>query len=390
MRLEVTLMRKRTLRWCVAVTLLVSAGACSREEPQVSTTAAQPAPAPDDASITMAVQSKYYGAEEVRGRDLTVSTRDGVVTVSGAVDSDAAKQRALALAREVTGVTRVEDRLRVEASAANTTGGPMAADRATATDGRTIAPGWITTRIQAQYFIDPELKPWNVEVTTNDEGVVTLEGEVEANEDKIQAVRIARETEGVSRVEDRLRVKGATTAAGTGANTGAVERPDAWLTAKIQSKYFLDDEVKGHEINVETNDGAVTLSGTVGSELQRRQALALARNTEGVRNVIDRLQVDAAASRAGDGQTNPLPPVPELKRPDEWITMKVQAQYFLDQTIKGRQIEVNTRGGVVTLTGSVTSALEKQQAEQIARETDGVRRVVNQLTVGAAGQAAIH
>jgi len=378
-------MRKGLSRWCV-VTLLVSAGACRSEEPQVSTTASQPAPAPDDASITMAVQARYYGAEKVRGHDLTVSTRDGVVTVGGAVDTEAAKQRALALAREVAGVTRVEDQVRVETTTANATGGPMSADKATATDGRTIAPAWITTRIQAQYFIDPELKPWNLEVTTNDEGVVTLEGEVEANEDKVQAVRIARETEGVSRVEDRLRVKGTTTAAGTSAGTAAVERPDAWLTAKIQSKYFLDDDVKGHEINVETNDGVVTLGGTVRTELQRRQALALARNTEGVRSVLDRLKVDAAAARPGEGQTKPLPPVPDLKRPDEWITMKVQAQYFLDQTIKGRQIEVNTRGGVVTLTGTVTSAQEMQQAEQIARETDGVRRVVNQLTVGAAGQ----
>ena len=65
--------------------------------------------------------------------------------------------------------------------------------------------------------------------------------------------------------------------------------------------------------------------------------------------------------------------------------MKIQSKYFLDADVKGRQIDVDTNDGVVTLKGTVDTAEQKQQAEQIARGTEGVKRVVNQLVVGTSG-----
>ncbi len=69
--------------------------------------------------------------------------------------------------------------------------------------------------------------------------------------------------------------------------------------------------------------------------------------------------------------------------PDAAITMKVQAAYAGDDVIKGRNIDVDTDNGVVTLKGSVDSQRERDAAEQIARQTDGVKRVVNSLVVAA-------
>ncbi|HSL22356.1 MAG TPA: BON domain-containing protein [Vicinamibacterales bacterium] len=66
---------------------------------------------------------------------------------------------------------------------------------------------------------------------------------------------------------------------------------DASLTAKIKSKMALDDTVKALQINVTTNDGTVTLSGDVNSEQEHQRALALARETKGVRHVTDQLRV---------------------------------------------------------------------------------------------------
>lgn len=386
-------MTNRTFNWILAATVVAGAGACTREEPQTAATATpaatQPTTERDDSWISTAVQAKYYGSSDVRGNNVTVVSRDGVVTLRGAVESENAKARAVALAREVEGVKNVQDELRVQtAAAAATTTGPNATDQPTGTAGRTddeTQPGWITTKIQAQYFMNAEVKPWNVDVTTSNEGVVTLEGEVETADDKTEAVRIARATDGVSRVEDRLRVKGQPDSAETATATTNMDRPDIWLTAKVQSKYFLDDEVKGHEINVDTNNAVVTLNGTVENEAQRRQAIALARSTEGVKDVVDRLKVTPAegtvSGEAADRTNRNLKPVGELQRPDEWITMKVQSKYFLDRDVKGNQVNVDTSKGVVTLKGTVGSDAQKQQAETIARETEGVTRVVNQLTV---------
>jgi osmotically-inducible protein OsmY len=335
------------------------------------------------------VQAKYYQDGLVRGRNVSVFTEGTVVTLKGTVESEAAKQRAVALARNVPGVTGVNDQLRVEAKpGTRTAADPAAGDETAGTTGspETVQPAWITTKIQAQYFMNREVKPWNVDVTTSPTGVVILEGEVESPEARAEAVRIARATDGVSRVEDRLRVKSdpaAAKAAGT-SEPPRLQRPDGWLTAKVESKYFLDEEVKGRAIDVETQNGLVTLKGTVGSEQERRQAVALARNTEGVRDVSDQLRVDPAVLEHEDARDQPdaIPTVPELERPDVWVTMKIQSKFFLDPQIKSHDIDVDTTSGMVLLRGMVPDATLKDQAERIARDTEGVSRVVNQLTVG--------
>jgi osmotically-inducible protein OsmY len=66
---------------------------------------------------------------------------------------------------------------------------------------------------------------------------------------------------------------------------------DAALTTKIKAKMALDDRVKARAIDVTTDGSTVTLSGTVGSSGERDRAVALARETAGVTQVVDRLVV---------------------------------------------------------------------------------------------------
>lgn len=63
------------------------------------------------------------------------------------------------------------------------------------------------------------------------------------------------------------------------------------LTAKIKAKMALDDHVKSLDLNVDTVGSVVTVRGVVHSEAERERALSLARDTEGVTQVVDRLQV---------------------------------------------------------------------------------------------------
>lgn len=76
-----------------------------------------------------------------------------------------------------------------------------------------------------------------------------------------------------------------------GANDAQQMLANGAITAKIKSKMALDDTVKAARIDVDTRDGVVTLSGTVGSEAQRQRAVQLARETEGVRSVTDTLTI---------------------------------------------------------------------------------------------------
>jgi hypothetical protein len=67
--------------------------------------------------------------------------------------------------------------------------------------------------------------------------------------------------------------------------TSIPAEPPPWITAKIQAKYFVDDDVKARNIDVTTQSRVLTLQGTVSSEAERRQAIAMARNNSGVREI---------------------------------------------------------------------------------------------------------
>ena len=71
---------------------------------------------------------------------------------------------------------------------------------------------------------------------------------------------------------------------------------------------------------------------------------------------------------------------------DAWTTTQIYAKFFADPDIKGRNIDVDTAAGVVTLTGEVHSAAERTQAVAKARATDGVTRVVDKLTLTPGGK----
>jgi hyperosmotically inducible protein len=66
---------------------------------------------------------------------------------------------------------------------------------------------------------------------------------------------------------------------------------DGALTTKIKSKMALDDTVKALAIDVDTDNGVVTLSGSVNSEAERMKAVQLAKETDGVTSVVDRLVI---------------------------------------------------------------------------------------------------
>jgi hyperosmotically inducible protein len=66
---------------------------------------------------------------------------------------------------------------------------------------------------------------------------------------------------------------------------------DASITAKIKSKMALDDLVEARKIGVSTNDKVVTVSGKVATAAERDRAVQLARETDGVKSVTDRIEV---------------------------------------------------------------------------------------------------
>jgi hypothetical protein len=77
--------------------------------------------------------------------------------------------------------------------------------------------------------------------------------------------------------------------------------------------------------------------------------------------------------------------VGNMQAPDDnAIKSAIEAKLFQDPTLKTRDIRVDSQKGVVVLSGSVGSDLEKEAAERAANQTQGVKQVIDQLTVAAA------
>jgi osmotically-inducible protein OsmY len=248
--------------------------------------------------------------------------------------------------------------------------------------GETLADGWLTTRIQAQYFADDQVKARYIDVKA-DGGVVTIKGFVETPAARERALQIARSTSGVKQVNDQILIGQspktfetpapvATTGEVPTAGGAAVD--DARVTSSIQAMFFLDPAVKGRQIDVTAQNGVVTLQGEVASEAERGQALALARNITGVQRVEDNLTVNAALDQSAATPQRPVAPLD-----DATVSADVKSKLGADAEL--RAVDTTVKGGVLELRGTVPSTAARQRAVDLARQSDGVTQVVDRMTV---------
>jgi hyperosmotically inducible periplasmic protein len=64
---------------------------------------------------------------------------------------------------------------------------------------------------------------------------------------------------------------------------------DGWITSRVSARFVNEDSLKNSDINVDTNDHIVTLKGTVLTSAGRSRAAVVAKQTEGVRGVVNKL-----------------------------------------------------------------------------------------------------
>jgi len=204
--------------------------------------------------------------------------------------------------------------------------------------------------------------------------------------------------------------------------TAACSHSDAGITTAVKSKMAADDTVKASEINVDTHNRVVTLNGTVGSQVEKERAAVIARDTDGVTSVVDDIIVGARPSAtsgsydAAEQKTEDKAHEAKVKTEDKAhdakvktedaahnakvksetaasktgeaitdaaITSDVKTKFLAEPGVSGLNINVDTNDHVVTLSGNVKTKAEMNKAMAIARDTKGVKRVVNHLKMAA-------
>jgi hyperosmotically inducible periplasmic protein len=157
---------------------------------------------------------------------------------------------------------------------------------------------------------------------------------------------------------------------------------DDILKDRILYRIDTDTTLRKYDIRVAVQSGIATLTGDVATEAQKKAASRVA-SIDGVSRVKNDLRVAAdtdrtltdrakqGLSKAGDTIT------------DAWITAKVRWFFVGEEALKGSDINVDTTAHVVTLKGTVKSAAGRTRAVALAKNTEGVTRVVDQLIVSS-------
>jgi hyperosmotically inducible periplasmic protein len=164
--------------------------------------------------------------------------------------------------------------------------------------------------------------------------------------------------------------------------TAACAKSDVGITTAVKSKLAADDSVKAYKIDVDTKEGVVTLTGEVPSQAAKETAVKIARSTDGVASVVDNLTISVAERERGVGDATAATAgrVGDVAS-DAMLTSSIKTKMLADSDVAALKIDVDTQNGVVTLTGNVKTAAERDEALRIARETEGVKSVVDRLKI---------
>jgi osmotically-inducible protein OsmY len=286
----------------IAAALLLLPSPLPAQEQSTQTTAQEQSSPQDQAPPTTGSQTMpgsdlwaearlittYSINEHLNPFDIGVDASDGTVTLTGTVDNEAQRSLAEQLARDLSGIDQVDNRLEV-------------VDGGTGQSGaenpfyRLVNQANTTTRIKLRLLWSETTNGLLIDVDTDGEHV-TLTGKVRTEEEKALAERIAGRTEGVGSVDNQIVVDpDASFAKQAGAMvTEAGETiSDAWITTRVAASLRFDSTINHGLIDVQTNDGVVTLKGQVPTLAQKQNAEEIAAGINGVERVDNQLEITA-------------------------------------------------------------------------------------------------
>ncbi|MGM7318085.1 division/outer membrane stress-associated lipid-binding lipoprotein [Idiomarina sp. ST10R2A5] len=142
---------------------------------------------------------------------------------------------------------------------------------------------------------------------------------------------------------------------------------DQTIEMKTNAKLGNDEQLEDSRVIAVSYDTNVLLIGQVPSESLKRRAEDVIRDTNGINKIFNQLRIGSKASAT-------------VRAGDSWITSKVKLKFANNKSIDATNIKVVTENGEVFLLGHVSQA-EAEAAVEVARNVDGVGRVIKALTI---------
>lgn len=318
---------------------------------------------PDDAWLTTKAKTELLTDDVVNGIGIHVDTIDAQVTLYGKVDSAAQRAQAERRVRAIQGVASVRNLLVVV---------PQADRKATKIDDAAIQ-----NAVRLALANDDGLAGSTIKVKSVDKGVVILSGNANTLTAHRRAITSARRVDGVQRVASEIKSPSELADSeiwDDGKITGAADgmkasSSDAWITTKAKLSLMGTPGISPISVNVDTDDGVVTLFGTVSTAGDKVLAGSEVAKIVGVKKVANELQVvpdDTAKSVA---------------QSDDLVTAAVRKRIDARASLSDSKVKVETAKGVVRLTGEVANQRDRLTALTAARGASGVKSIIDDMTL---------
>lgn len=141
---------------------------------------------------------------------------------------------------------------------------------------------------------------------------------------------------------------------------------DDLIESSFKESYVYRSYLKEDDVSIDAEEGVVTLSGTVASQANKDLAEDTAAGLENVTQVISTIKTEEEADEDSS---------------DKWIGRKVNFSLLFHRNVAMGPITVEVESGIVTLSGNASSQAQKDLTAEYASDIDGVKSVVNNITV---------
>jgi osmotically-inducible protein OsmY len=228
-----------------------------------------------DARIESSFKQSYVYKTYLKDEHITITSKDGAVTLSGDVYNETHKPMAQDTAEALPGVKSVDNRIEV-------TGERPAESSDT----------WISMKVKSALLFHRNVSASGTEVYLKD-GNVTLKGEAANQAQKDLTTEYAKDVEGVKSVKNEMTV--ATTAPKLDQTLGE-KIDDASITAQVKGSLLTHRSTSVLNTKVSTTDGVVTLGGTAKNAAEKDLVTKLVTDINGVKSVVNNMSIEATVN----------------------------------------------------------------------------------------------
>jgi hyperosmotically inducible periplasmic protein len=222
----------------------------------------------------------------------------------------------------------------------------------------------IESSARKSYVFITYLSGDDIGITTTNDSIVTLTGTVSEWSHRSLAEETVLGFPGVVRVEDKLEVKGG----------HPDETSDVWTGMKVKFILMFHKNVSSLATEVVVKDGIVTLRGKAASEAQKELTTEYAKDVEGVKSVKNDMTVEKAGKTTVEKVTEYVD--------DASITAQVKLALLFHHSTSAIKTKVDTKDGVVTVSGIAKNSAEKELVGKLATNVKGVKELKNKMTIG--------